>query len=95
MLSVNGRETSFRRPVKLLVSMKGSAVTVSSSMALSNVVLLFQDGSSEMFDGLHGYSETFTGTGGNADKVIAGTWIASGGNYSGDCQGCGEFVATP
>lgn len=40
-----------------------TGVTAQSTKDLSNVVLLFSDCSTQKFDGLNGYSRTFSGTG--------------------------------
>lgn len=72
-----------------------ASVTTTSSKDLSNVVLLFCDGKHQKFDGLSGNSRTFSGTGGNAGKVIKGVWIKSGCNLSGAGPGYGEFVGAP
>ena len=70
----------------------GTRVTANSTKALSNVVLLFDDCSVEKFDGLSGYSLTFSGTGENAGKTIVGVWIKSGNNKSDDGPGYGVYV---
>ena len=69
-----------------------TGVTAQSTKDLSNVVLLFSDCSTQKFDGLNGYSRTFSGTGSNAGKTVVGVWIKSGSNKSGDGPGYGEYV---
>jgi hypothetical protein len=68
-------------------------VTATSTLDLSNVVLLFCDGSTQKIEGLSGLSGNFSGTGGNSGKCIVGIWIKSGCNQSNDGPGYGEFVA--
>ncbi|MBI1184551.1 choice-of-anchor A family protein [bacterium] len=68
------------------------SVTCGSTKDLSNVVLKFKDGSTYKFDGLSGYSQTFSGTGSYQGKEIVGVYIKSGCNQSGDGPGYGEYV---
>ncbi len=70
------------------------SVTANSTKALSNVVLLFSDCTVQKFEGLSGYSKTFSGTGSASGKTIIGIWIKSGTNSSGDGPGYGTFVGT-
>jgi hypothetical protein len=72
-----------------------SSVYVTSTKDLSNVVLKFEDGTRQKFDGLSGYSGTFSGTGDNAGKTIVGVWIKSGCYKSGEGPGYGEYIADP
>lgn len=69
-----------------------TSVTANSTKDLSNVVLLFEDCAEQKFDGLSGYSRTFSGTGANAGKTVIGVWIKSGSNKSGDGSGYGVYV---
>lgn len=52
--------------------------TVSSSKDLSNVVLLFTDGTWQKFDGLTMSAGTFNGTGDNDGKAILTAYVKSG-----------------
>ena len=73
-----------------------TSVDVSSSRHdLSNVVLLFDDGSVQRFEGLSGKTGTFAGTGDFAGLELDGVWIKAGNNTSGDGPGYGEFVDAP
>ncbi len=72
-----------------------SSVYVTSTKDLSNVVLLFEDGTHQKFDGLSKYSGTFKGTGEHAGKTIVGVWIKSGCNHSSDGPGYGEYLPDP
>jgi len=72
-----------------------TSVYVTSSRDLSNVVLQFEDGSHQKFEGLSSYSGTFQGVGQHAGKQITGVWIKSGCYSSGDGPGYGEYVARP
>ena len=76
-------------------SSDGKSVTAQSTKDLSNVVLKFCDGEHQKFDGLSGYSQTFSGTGSNVGKTIEGIWIKSGCNNSGDGPGYGQYVPNP
>ena len=71
------------------------SVTTTSTKDLSNVVLNFCDGVHQKYDGLSGYSSTFSGSGANTGKIIQGVWIKSGCNNSGDGPGYGAYVANP
>lgn len=71
------------------------SVYVTSTKDLSNVVLEFEDGVHQKFEGLSGYSGTFSGTGVNSGKALVGVWIKSGCYMSGDGPGYGEYVANP
>jgi len=71
-------------------------VTICSAKDLSNVVLDlggagFQNfATDKKYDNLSGYSRMFT-----SSQPIRGVWIKSGCNKSGDCPGCGEYIANP
>lgn len=71
------------------------SVYVTSTKDLSNVVLGFEDGEHQKFEGLSGYSATFEGTGEHAGKAIACVWIKSGCNSSGEGPGYGERLDNP
>ncbi len=75
------------------VTFKYKKVFVESTKDLSNVVLLFDDGSTQKFEGLSGYSGTFVGTSGNSGKKITKVWVKSGCNASGEGPGFGEPFA--
>jgi hypothetical protein len=70
-------------------------IEVDTCKDLSNVVIEFADGSLQRFEGLSGHSNSFTGTGENAGKEIAGVWVKSGNNASGDGPGYGERFDAP
>ena len=72
-----------------------NSVHVTSSKDLSNVVLLFEDNTTQKFDGLSGYTANFQGTGDNQGKKVVGVWIKSGCNASGDGPGYGEYLEFP
>jgi len=72
------------------VTFRSDDVYVTSTKDLSNVVLGFSDGSKQKFEGLHGYTGSFRGTGGNYNKRIDKVWVKSGCNSSGDGPGYGE-----
>jgi Flp pilus assembly protein TadG len=72
-----------------------SSVYVTSTKDLSNVVLEFADGTHEKFDGLTGYTGTFSGTLLNLGKEVVGVWIKSGCNSSNDGPGYGEHLVNP
>ncbi|MBT8144734.1 MAG: hypothetical protein KJO55_08535, partial [Gammaproteobacteria bacterium] len=70
----------------------GYSVAVESGKDLSNVVLLFSDGTTQRFEGLDDNDATFAGTDEHTGKTLTGVWIKSGCNHSGDGPGYGEFV---
>jgi len=68
-----------------------AGIFVESTKDLSNVVIQTADGSIQKFEGLSGYTGTFTGT--NADtqgERIVRAWVKSGNNASGEGPGYGE-----
>lgn len=69
------------------------SVVVSSTKDLSNVVLKFQDNTTQLFDNLSGLTGTFQASATNAEKCIIGVWVKSGCNSSNDGPGYGEFVS--
>jgi hypothetical protein len=70
-------------------------LVIISCKDLSNVVLEFEDGTRQKFDGLSGQSASFSGTGANAGKVVVGVWVKAGANFSGDGPGYGERFDGP
>jgi hypothetical protein len=81
--------------VSATFSSDNKSVTATSSKNLSNVVLKYCDGTHQKFDGLTGFTGTFSGTGDNTGKSIEGVWIKSGCFLSGAGPGYGAFVANP
>lgn len=69
-----------------------NSVYVTSTKDLSNVVLEFADGAHQKFQGLHGFTGTFQGTGENEGKQVVGVWIKSGCNNSSGGPGYGERI---
>ncbi|MGB5415917.1 MAG: hypothetical protein WBN01_14845, partial [Polyangiales bacterium] len=61
-------------------------VHVVSCKDLSNVVLAYDDGEHQKFDGLKGHYGTF----GGGDRNITSVWVKAGNNGSGDGPGYGE-----
>jgi len=88
-VTMKGRAASGSIP-HITVEWRETSVYVTSTKDLSNVVLKFEDGSTQKFDGLSGKTGTFQGTGNKSGKVIETVWVKSGSNSSGDCSGCGE-----
>ena len=80
---------------ELNVTFTKTAVTVTSSKDLSNVVLKYCNGCVQKYDGLCGRSGTFLGYGSYAGRTIAGAWVKSGCNSSGDGPGYGKWFANP
>ena len=66
-------------------------ITVYTCKDLSNVVIELEDGSHHKTEGLNGNANTFS-TGG---APIAGVWVKSGSNHSGDGPGYGERFDAP
>lgn len=75
---------------EVVVDFECVSVEVSSSKDLSNVVLVFADGTTERFEGLSGSEGSFAGTGENDGKVIETIYVKSGNNASGEGPGYGE-----
>jgi len=73
----------------------GVGVEVTSSKALSNVVLDFGDGEHQRFEGLRATSGTFRGTGAYEGRWIRGAWVKSGCATSGDGPGYGLYHSNP
>lgn len=69
-----------------------NSVVVESTKDLSNIVLLFADGTTQRFEDLSGNDGEFAGTAENSGKILTGVWIKSGCNASGDGPGYGEFI---
>lgn len=72
------------------VTWKGDKISVVSTKDLSNVVLKYENNRTQKFEGLHGRTGTFQGTGSNSGQLIETCWIKSGSNSSGDGPGYGE-----
>jgi len=72
-----------------------TSVFVTSTKDLSNVVLGFEDGEHQKFEGLSGHSGTFEGTGDHEGKEVVTVWVKSGCNLSGDGPGYGERFDRP
>lgn len=70
----------------------GYSVSVTSTKELSNVVLLFEDGTTQRHENLEGAEQIFGATGVYAGKILTGAWIKSGCNHSEDGPGYGEFI---
>ncbi len=80
---------------QIWVTFYGTSIFVQSTKHLSNVVLEFEDGVHQKFDGLSGYTGTFAGTGSNTGKYITNCWIKSGANSSSEGPGYGERFENP
>ena len=72
------------------VTYKRSSVSVVSTSNLTQVRLQFSGNSTQTFTGLSGKTGTFSGTGGNASKVITACWVKSGTNGSLSAGNAGE-----
>ena len=68
------------------------SITVYSCKDLSNVVLEFENGERQRFEGLQGQVGTFSGSAGGR---IVGVWVKAGSNGSGDGPGYGERFDVP
>ena len=76
----------------LRVEFECGSITVYTCKDLSNVVVEFEDGSRQRFEGQSGHENTFSGTGSNAGKRVVGVWVKAGANHSGDGPGYGQRV---
>lgn len=72
-----------------------TSVYVTSTKDLSNVVLEFEDGEHQKFEGLSGHSGTFAGTEEHYGKQVVTVWVKSGCNSSNDGPGYGERFDRP
>jgi hypothetical protein len=88
-----GRGTS-AAALRLHVEFECGSVTVYTCKDLSNIVLEFEDGTRQRFEGLKGRRNVFAGTGSFAGKRIVRVWVKAGPNHSGDGPGYGERVET-
>ncbi len=84
-LTVVGQPPDAPDKPQIEVTFKADSIYVESTKDLSNVVLGFDDGSTQKFDELSGYTGEFQGTGN-----IVKCWIKSGDNDSGEGTGYGE-----
>ena len=84
------QSTSQNSHASITVKFECTSVKATSSKDLSNVVLEFEDGTRQKFDNLSGKSQTFSGTGANAGKLVSKAWVKSGSFKSGDGPGYGE-----
>jgi hypothetical protein len=71
------------------------SVTVYTCKDLSNVVLEFDNGQRERFEGLSGHANVFSGTGANANARVTRVWIKAGANQSGEGPGYGHRSDAP
>jgi hypothetical protein len=78
----------------LHVEFECGTVTVYTCKDLSNLVVEFEDGTRERFEGQSGNVNSFSGTGANAGKRIIRVWVKAGANHSGDGPGYGQRVET-
>lgn len=82
--------------ISVIFSEDHFSVTTSSDKELGNVVLQFEDWSTQMFDDLDQnprYVDTFSGTGQYSGRRLRGVWVKSGCNASSDGSGFGEYFA--
>ncbi|HKU38880.1 MAG TPA: hypothetical protein VJR89_12055 [Polyangiales bacterium] len=70
------------------------SVTVYTCKDLSNLVVEFEDGTRQRFEGQSGHVNDFSGTGANAGKRIVRVWVKAGANHSGEGPGYGQRVET-
>jgi hypothetical protein len=70
------------------------SVTVYTCKDLSNLVIEFEDGTRQRFEGQSGHVNDFSGTGANAGKRIVRVWVKAGANHSGEGPGYGQRVET-
>ncbi len=71
----------------VLCAFDQSVVNVKTTGQLSVVTVRFVDGTVQTFENLSGQSGNFRGTGGYADKAIAGVWVKT----AGETQGYGRY----
>ena len=82
--------------IEVTFSGDGLSIDVTSTKDLSNVVLVFDDGTHYKFDNLNqGTTGTFAGIGENTGKLIDYVYIKSGRNHSDEGSGYGERFDSP
>lgn len=77
-------------PAEVSATFTCASVEVTSSKDLSNVVLVFEDGSHQRFEDLSGHAGSFAGTGAHLGAVVVTAYVKSGNNTSGEGPGYGE-----
>jgi Flp pilus assembly protein TadG len=75
---------------QIIVEYKNTAIAVTSTLPLENVVVKFSNNAIKTFSGLSGLSGSFTGSGSTANKTITQVWVKSGNNLSGQGPNYGE-----
>jgi len=88
-ITVAGQPASGPVP-HVTVEYRHKEVYITSTKDLSNVVLQYDDGSTQKFEGLSGQTGTFAGTGSHSGDPIYKVWVKSGPNSSGEGPGYGE-----
>ncbi len=73
------------------VTYKRTSVSVTSTLAISQVKLQFSSGGTQTLTGLSGLTGTFSGSGSNASKDITSCWVKSGTNASLSSGNLGEL----
>jgi Flp pilus assembly protein TadG len=89
-LTVVGQPPGDPDQPQIEVTFQADSIYVESTKDLSNVVLGFDDDTTQQFEDISGYTGTFEGTGDYADKTIVKCWVKSGSNDSGEGPGYGE-----
>ena len=90
-ITATGKPSTGASQPQITVTFKGDSVDITSTKDLSNVVLGFDRGPHQKFEGLTGLSGTFSGTGLNAKRDIEKVWVKSGSNKGGGGPGYGEL----
>jgi hypothetical protein len=70
-------------------------ITVETCKDLSNVVVEYEDGSRQRFDGQTGHVNVFAGDGDHGGASITRVWVKAGANHSGEGPGYGERFDAP
>lgn len=80
---------------KIEVAFECGRITTVSCKDLSNVVVEYEDGTRQKFDGLRGQRGVFAGSQAQAGQTIVRVWVKAGANHSGDGPGYGERFDAP
>ncbi|MEZ5948992.1 MAG: pilus assembly protein TadG-related protein [Planctomycetaceae bacterium] len=77
-LTVAGSDPQASGEAKVYVTFQDIEVFITSSEQIDEVLLVFEDGNSQLFSATSGTSGTFKGTGSYYNKPIYGVWVRSG-----------------
>lgn len=77
------------------VAFRCDEITVETCKDLSNVVIEYEDGVRQRFEGQQGHVNVFAGEGDHVGASIARVWVKAGANHSGEGPGYGQRFDAP